>query len=140
MIEFKQIIGRGTRLFDGKDYFTIYDYVDACKLFEDSEWDGEPVDPEPPKGPRNPIEPPDEPLPPDEPEEPKQKIKIRLAEDKLIEIKPIQTTLFMDANGKTLTVQEFIQNLYGHLPTHFKDERELKEIWANPKTRDKLVK
>jgi len=25
MIEFKQIIGRGTRLFDGKDYFTIYD-------------------------------------------------------------------------------------------------------------------
>jgi len=26
MIEFKQIIGRGTRLFDGKDYFTIYDF------------------------------------------------------------------------------------------------------------------
>ena len=140
MIEFKQIIGRGTRLFDGKDYFTIYDYVDACKLFEDSEWDGEPVDPEPPRGPRNPIDPPDEPLPPDEPEEPKQKIKIRLAEDKIIEIKPIQTTLFMDANGKTLTVQEFIQNLYGHLPTHFKDEKELQEIWANPKTRDKLLK
>jgi type I restriction enzyme R subunit len=29
MIEFKQIIGRGTRLFDGKDYFTIYDFVRA---------------------------------------------------------------------------------------------------------------
>ena len=29
MIEFKQIIGRGTRLFDGKDYFTIYDFVKA---------------------------------------------------------------------------------------------------------------
>lgn len=27
MIEFKQIIGRGTRLYDGKDYFTIYDFV-----------------------------------------------------------------------------------------------------------------
>ena len=27
MIEFKQIIGRGTRLFEGKDYFTIYDFV-----------------------------------------------------------------------------------------------------------------
>jgi len=26
MIEFKQIIGRGTRLYDGKDYFTIYDH------------------------------------------------------------------------------------------------------------------
>src|SRR5574342_743738 len=42
MIEFKQIIGRGTRLYDGKNYFTIYDFVKAHKLFNDSEWDGEP--------------------------------------------------------------------------------------------------
>ena len=44
IIEFKQIIGRGTRLFDGKEYFTIYDFVDACHHFQDVEWDGEPVD------------------------------------------------------------------------------------------------
>ncbi len=44
IIEFKQIIGRGTRLFDGKEYFTIYDFVDACHHFRDVEWDGEPVD------------------------------------------------------------------------------------------------
>ena len=43
MIEFKQIIGRGTRLFDGKEFFTIYDFVDAYKHFSDPEWDGEPV-------------------------------------------------------------------------------------------------
>lgn len=43
IIEFKQIIGRGTRLFDGKDYFTIYDFVDACHHFMDPEWDGEPI-------------------------------------------------------------------------------------------------
>ena len=47
MIEFKQIIGRGTRLFDGKDYFTIYDFVEAYKHFNDPEWDGEPLAPEP---------------------------------------------------------------------------------------------
>ena len=47
MIEFKQIIGRGTRLYDGKDYFTIYDFVKAHHHFSDSEWDGEPIDPEP---------------------------------------------------------------------------------------------
>ena len=41
MIEFKQIIGRGTRLFDGKDYFTLYDFVGAHKHFLDPEWDGE---------------------------------------------------------------------------------------------------
>jgi type I restriction enzyme, R subunit len=47
MIEFKQIIGRGTRLFDGKDYFTIYDFVEAYKHFNDPEWDGEPLPPDP---------------------------------------------------------------------------------------------
>ena len=45
MIEFKQIIGRGTRLFDGKDYFTIYDFVKAYEHFNDPEWDGEPLEP-----------------------------------------------------------------------------------------------
>src|SRR6185295_15675673 len=47
MIEFKQIIGRGTRLYDGKDYFTIYDFVRAHQHFSDPEWDGEPEDPTP---------------------------------------------------------------------------------------------
>jgi type I restriction enzyme R subunit len=47
MIEFKQIIGRGTRLYDGKDYFTIYDFVKAYHHFSDPEWDGEPLDPDP---------------------------------------------------------------------------------------------
>ena len=47
MIEFKQIIGRGTRLYDGKDYFTIYDFVKAHQHFNDPEWDGEPMEPEP---------------------------------------------------------------------------------------------
>jgi len=46
MIEFKQIIGRGTRLYDGKDYFTIYDFVGAHHHFSDPEWDGEPLEPE----------------------------------------------------------------------------------------------
>jgi len=45
MIEFKQIIGRGTRLYDGKDYFTIYDFVKAHHHFSDPEWDGEPLEP-----------------------------------------------------------------------------------------------
>ena len=46
MIEFKQIIGRGTRLYEGKDYFTIYDFVKAHHHFNDPEWDGEPIEPE----------------------------------------------------------------------------------------------
>lgn len=42
MIEFKQIIGRGTRLYDHKDHFTLYDFVKAYAHFEDKEWDGDP--------------------------------------------------------------------------------------------------
>src|SRR5882757_2140354 len=73
MIEFKQIIGRGTRLFDGKEFFTIYDFVNAYHHFKDPEWDGEPIepvytDPVPPKEPRDVRE----------PQEPKVKIKVKL--------------------------------------------------------------
>ena len=50
MVEFKQIVGRGTRLFDGKDYFTFFDFVNAHNHFQDPEWDGEPLEPEPPTG------------------------------------------------------------------------------------------
>jgi len=42
---FKQIIGRGTRLKPeyGKDFFTIMDFRDNCRLFADPDFDGEPI-------------------------------------------------------------------------------------------------
>lgn len=45
MTEFKQIIGRETRLYPeyGKEYFTIMDFRDSSRLFADPEFDGEPV-------------------------------------------------------------------------------------------------
>ena len=46
MVEFKQIVGRGTRLYDKKDHFTIYDFVEAHEHFKDDEWDGPPLKPE----------------------------------------------------------------------------------------------
>ncbi len=44
MVEFKQIIGRGTRLYPDKDklWFTILDYAGATRLFSDPNFDGEP--------------------------------------------------------------------------------------------------
>ena len=45
IVEFKQIMGRGTRLFDGKYFFTLYDFVGASKNFQDPEWDGDPFCP-----------------------------------------------------------------------------------------------
>jgi len=78
MIEFKQIIGRGTRLYDGKDYFTIYDFVKAHHHFNDPEWDGEPLEPEPKAEPKAPG-PPSEPKPAPDPVPRQQKIKVKLA-------------------------------------------------------------
>ena len=46
MVEFKQIVGRGTRLYENKDHFTIYDFVEAHEHFKDEAWDGPPLDPE----------------------------------------------------------------------------------------------
>ncbi|MEK4433795.1 EcoAI/FtnUII family type I restriction enzme subunit R [Paenibacillus sp. FSL K6-2862] len=45
MIEFKQIIGRGTRIREdfGKLYFTIIDFRNVTKLFADPDFDGDPV-------------------------------------------------------------------------------------------------
>ncbi|MCP3969836.1 MAG: hypothetical protein GY717_05885 [Rhodobacteraceae bacterium] len=53
MIEFKQIVGRGTRTFEGKDFFTVFDFVKAYEHFNDPEWDGEPLPPDEP-GPKRP--------------------------------------------------------------------------------------
>lgn len=142
MIEFKQIVGRGTRLFDGKEFFTIYDFVDAYKHFSDPEWDGEPLGEEP-KEPK--------PYPDPEPTEPsvvaesdevgpkKQKVKIKLRNGKEREIQHMVSTSFWSADGKPISSEEFLSNLFGELPKLFKDEEELRQLWGNPLTRKTLL-
>lgn len=65
MTEFKQIIGRGTRLREDyqKLYFTIIDFKGATRLFADPDFDGEPVVVYEPK-PDDPVVPPDTNTPP----------------------------------------------------------------------------
>jgi type I restriction enzyme R subunit len=139
MIEFKQIIGRGTRLFDGKDYFTILDFVKAYEHFSDPEWDGEPLEPEPVGGPRPEGEPKPKPPEPDEHEQPKQKLVIRLADGKERTFQHISGTTFWDASGKPISAQQFVEQLFGKLPELFRDEDELRRIWSDPDTRKALV-
>jgi type I restriction enzyme R subunit len=140
MIEFKQIVGRGTRLFDGKEFFTIYDFVDAYKHFSDPEWDGEPLEPEPsevrePKGEYQPKEPKE----PGELKDRKKKIKIKLRNGKEREIKYMVSTSFWSADGKPISAEEFLNNLFGELPKLFEDEEELRKLWSNPMTRKTLL-
>lgn len=144
MIEFKQIIGRGTRLYDGKDYFTIYDFVKAHHLFNDPEWDGEPIDP----------------TGGDEAggggeegggedggddggagEEKPSKLIIKLADGKERQIQFMTATNFVGADGRLLSAAQFLQLLYDTLvlPEYLKDEDQLREIWSDPATRKHLL-
>lgn len=145
MIEFKQIIGRGTRLYEGKDYFTVYDFVDAHNHFQDPEWDGEPLEPEPPptapEAPK-PADDEDEPATTsDEPEAKKKKIKVKLADGKERTIQHMSETIFFGADGKPMSAPEFIKSLFEtlKLPDFFDSEEKLREIWSDPTTRKRLL-
>ncbi len=143
MIEFKQIIGRGTRLYDGKDFFTIYDFVKAYEHFNDPEWDGEPQEPEPPGPPRPRGEEEATPTPPDGGDEGEEgqptKIKIKLADGKERTIQNMVATTFWSPDGRPMSAAQFVESLFGELPHFFKDEDELRRIWSRPDTRKALL-
>ncbi|MBA5249125.1 MAG: DEAD/DEAH box helicase, partial [Gammaproteobacteria bacterium] len=146
MIEFKQIIGRGTRLFEGKEFFTVYDFVDAYQQFFDPEWDGEPIEPIEfePQDPRdtedcrkcggNPCVCAQEPK-----DQRPQKIKIKLSDGKEREIQHMVATSFWDVSGQPISIAEFLNNLFEELPNFFKDEEELRVLWSKPNTRKALL-
>lgn len=163
MIEFKQIVGRGTRLFDGKEFFTIYDFTDAYHHFADPEWDGEPEEefacPECGESPcicEKTLPKPCEicGLRPCicEKEPPKpcekcgqspcaciKKVKIKLGDGKEREIQHMIATSFWSVDGKPISAEEFLNNLFGELPNFFKNEDELRILWSHPMTRKTLL-
>lgn len=166
MIEFKQIIGRGTRMYDGKDYFTIYDFVKAHYKFHDDDWDGPPLPPEvckkcgnspcqcekpdsPPKGQcgfcgQEPCicEKPEPPVCDDCGQRPcvcEKKVVIKLSDGKTRTIKHISSALYWSPEGKPITAKEFVERMFDDLPQFFQDEEQLREIWSDPTTRDKLL-
>jgi type I restriction enzyme, R subunit len=160
MIEFKQIIGRGTRLYDGKDYFTIYDFVRAYVHFTDPEWDGEPLQPEPcskcnsypcecaREAPRpcatcgtRPCVCPKEPCETcgQQPCVCRRKATVKLADGKDRAIQHMVSTHFWHPDGTPMSAPQFMESLFGKLPEFFKDEDELRALWSAPDTRKLLL-
>lgn len=158
MIEFKQIIGRGTRLYDGKYYFTIYDFVKAYENFQDPSWDGDPevetndfVDslgpikdvsaelrdhPRPPYGHR---------ICPKCGQTPcvcekTDKLEIRLSDGRTRKIKYLKSDMFWGAAGKPVSAEEFLKAMFGQMPEFFTSVEDLQEKWSTPKTRDALLR
>ncbi|WP_306251770.1 EcoAI/FtnUII family type I restriction enzme subunit R [Parvularcula sp. IMCC14364] len=141
MIEFKQIIGRGTRTYDGKDFFTIWDFVKAHENFQDPEWDGEPEDPVPPgpsPGPGVPPDPPPDDPPGGTPEPPAEKVEIKLADGKARQIRYIASTSYW-FDGKPLSAREFLDRLFGDLSALINGEDELRQKWSDPELRARLL-
>ncbi|MGL5833280.1 MAG: type I restriction-modification enzyme R subunit C-terminal domain-containing protein, partial [Waterburya sp.] len=145
MIEFKQIIGRGTRLFEGKDYFTIYDFVKAYEHFNDPEWDGEPQEPVIVEKPEKPDRAKDFTKTPNIDKEKTsgesrpQKIKIKLADGKERFFQHQTSTTFWSPDGKPMSAAEFVERLFGEIPELFKNEDELQRLWSRPDTRKALL-
>ena len=143
MIEFKQIIGRGTRTYEGKDFFTIWDFVRAHENFNDPEWDGEPLDPEPPNGPRTPpTEPepgPGEPPEPGPEEPPREKVVVKLSDGSVRSIQYIASTTYWSPEGKPISAAEFLERLFGDLSGIVADEDQLRAVWSDPDNRERFI-
>jgi len=45
----------------------------------------------------------------------------------------------LGSDGKPISAEEFLNNLFGALPEFFKSEEELRKIWSNPITRKTLL-
>ena len=165
MVEFKQIIGRGTRLFDNKYYFTIYDFVGAAKNFEDAEWDGDPFCPVCGNYPCTCKKKPKQPCPkcgqtpcvcPKEPPEPcpvcghlpctcqgqggkkKDTIVVKLGEGRKLELftKWEEKVQFGD---ELIGVDELVVRLFGAIPRFFDGAEDLRKKWEHPDTRKEVL-
>lgn len=163
MVEFKQILGRGTRLFEGKYFFTLYDFVEASANFQDPEWDGDPFCPvcgnypctcnkKPrgvcPKCGKNPcVCPPTVPQPCPvcghmpctcDGSTKKKPVVVKLSKlrSQLLHTDWEERIQFGD---ELLTLEEYVKRLFGTLPEFLDGEEDLRERWSHPDTRQQLL-
>lgn len=147
MIEFKQIIGRGTRLYDGKYFFTVFDFVKAYEHFAQPQWDGEAVCPVCGNNPCT-CKKPDPGQPgggghpgggdPGGGKPKKQTTVIALSDGKRRAIRYQSEVMFWSPEGKPVAAQDFIREMYGKLPDFYSSIDDLKQKWADPATRETL--
>ena len=162
IVEFKQIIGRGTRLFDKKYFFTIYDFVGASDMFKDPDWDGDayclvcgnwPCTCEK-KPNRHPKQCPKcgqtpcicipEPCPvcgnlPCTCEKPeKNLIIVQLSKQRSLSLETTWNEKIFYGD-EFITLEEYVKKLFGRIPDFFSGADDLRKKWSNPVTREQLL-
>lgn len=148
MTEFKQIIGRGTRVYDGKDFFTIIDFVGATNLFYDKRWDGEAeettkttTDKSDEENNTNDGKTTENGDTDDNTKETETKTNEKVTIDikgKKLKVINIETSYVGD-DGIPLKTNEYLELLIGMLGKFYNDEEGLREIWSNPTNRKDLL-
>lgn len=144
IVEYKQIVWRWTRIFEWKDYFTILDFVWATNDFRDELWDWWPEEYE------DEIEKVDKnkkllswiisSWQENEATEKKEKLRVRLADNREIRVIDIETRYLDPVTWKHLNSEDFLKKIIWELPYFYKDEHQLRMLWSNPETRDELLK
>ena len=139
MTEFKQIIGRGTRLREkeGKTYFVVMDFRNVSRLFADPDWDGPiMIDPgftpgghTPPPGP-GPVDPPTPPTPPN--------VKLVVGRDGC-KVEIIHKTVSVyDANGKLLRKESIVDYTKENIRGEYASLDNFIRQWSKEEKKEKI--
>lgn len=147
IVEYKQIVWRWTRLFDWKDYFTIYDFVWATNTFIDEVWDGWVEEENTPIPAPFPLEEKgkkekqnyDSEINSEWQNEKKEKLVIKLAPNREVKVIDIETRYLDPVSWKHLNSNDFLKRIIWDLPNIYKDEHQLRMLWSNPETREELL-
>ncbi len=138
MTEFKQIIGRGTRLReqDGKTHFVVMDFRNVSRLFADPEWDG-PIEPDPdfkPGGNDKTL-----PKPTDGGEKPETRTKCIVGEDGCrVEITQ-RVVSYYDAAGKLLRTENIIDYTKRNIHEQFADLSQFITRWRESDNKSEIL-
>ncbi len=142
MTEFKQIIGRGTRLREkeGKTHFVVMDFRNVTRLFADPDWDGPvEIDPgfvpgghTPPPGP-GPVDPP-VPIDPPGPKNPKPIVNRDGCKVEIIH----KTVSVYDANGKLLRQESIVDYTKENIRGEYASLDNFIRQWSKEEKKEKI--
>ncbi len=142
MTEFKQIIGRGTRLREkeGKTHFVVMDFRNVTRLFADPDWDG-PIMIDPgftPGGQKTPPTPgPDDPPVPTDPPGPKNPKPIISRDGCKVEIIH-KTVSVYDANGKLLRQESIVDYTKENIRGEYASLDNFIRQWSKEEKKEKI--
>ncbi|MBT0759470.1 EcoAI/FtnUII family type I restriction enzme subunit R [Campylobacter lari] len=135
IIEFKQIIGRGTRVYEGKDFFTILDFTGVTRLFYDPKWDGEQIKDEEKTEVKTIQNKREQSSPKEATKQKEVTVHLKGTKLKVLDI----TTSYIGDSDKPLSTKEFLEFLVGKLAEFYNDETKLREIWSNQASRKEFL-